>query len=171
MSFLSELFHGNVDWGNLAPENIFKDTVSSFQNQPEWAKIAEIALPAVALGGVGLGALGAGAAGAGAAEAGGLAAAEGAAAGAPLDILAGGTAAGTAADVGAVGAGGLSALTPADVSFFDPATWGQITGEAAIGPDVTAPAVGGETIGANAGAIPFTDPASMGAQVQVGAPG
>ena len=91
---MSELFHGNLDLGNLAPQNIFKDTVSSFQNQPEWAQIAEIALPAIALGGVGIGALGAGAGGV-AAEA-GLGAAE-------------------------AGGGALSGLTAADVSFLDPA--------------------------------------------------
>src|SRR5215469_14841636 len=157
MSFLSELFHGNVDWGNLAPQNLFKDTVSSFENQPEWAKIAEIALPAVALGGVGLGAL---ADVGGVAAAGGLGAAEGAAAGAPLDILAGGAAAGTAGETaGAIGAGGLSALTPADVNFLDPTLFGEASAPGAVPPMV------GDA------AVPFTDPISMGAQVQVGAPG
>jgi len=134
MSFLSDLFHGN--FGNLgediAPQNIFKDFGSSFANQPEWAKIAEFAAPAVLSAGLALPEL-LPAAGAGFAAEGGLAATEAAA---PLDLLAGGEAAGTA------GGGALSALTPEAVSFFDPATWGQITGEAAIGPDVVPPTPG-----------------------------
>ena len=142
MSFLSELFHGHLDWGNLSPPNLFKDTASSFANQPEWAKIAEIALPAVALGGVGLGALAdvgvAGAAGGAAAE-GGLAAADiGAGLADPtaeaIALDAAGTPAGVAAGAGAP----LAGLSPS--TYFGAAPVADAggalpaTSELAVGP-------------------------------------
>ena len=150
MSFLTDLFEGNVGKAfttDIAPQNIFKDFGSSFQNQPEWAKITELALPAVLTAGAALPALlpeGFAAAGLGAA----------AETGAPLDLLAGGEAAGTA------GGGALSGLTASDVTFLDPTMFGE-----ASAPGAVPPLPGGGS------AIPFTDPASMGGQVAVGAPG
>src|SRR5215472_17199748 len=122
MSFFSDLFSGN--FGNLgsdlAPSNIFKDTVSSFENQPGWLQGLEIG---------GAAALGAGAAlpALGAAVIPDFGMAVGEAAGGGFADLAGGAGA-------AAGAGGLSGLTEGDVSFLDPTLLGEASAPGAVPP-------------------------------------
>ena len=125
MSFLSDLFSGNTgNLGNdLSPSSIFSDTTQDIGGKytiPELVGGAGLALGGLGLvGGLGgLGALG------GAAEAG--------AAGAPLDLLAGGTAAGTAGGtaLGSFGAiGDYSGLTAGLAT--EPGFAGSVAGDSA----------------------------------------
>ena len=141
MSFLSDLIHGN--FGNLgedlAPQNIFKDTISSFQNQPMWAKGLEMALPVLLTAGAALPEM---LAGAGAAE-GGLAAAEAGAGAVDLTTMGGAAEAGLGAGVdttaGVLGAeAGPFAGLPADLvaSGGGTAATDVASATAALPPDI-----------------------------------